>query len=133
VSDFDLNPDGPHSPERTAEAGQLFDDVSRLLCYATMSGKGGLKYPADAYRLLADLYTVTSRLPQTCAQMAAFLRRLERDRRLESDDGEPVAPQVAAAAVCLGEAATLADGLTAELQAAQNAVAHLRGKVITDG
>lgn len=26
-----LNPDGPHSPRRTAEAGQLFDDCSRFL------------------------------------------------------------------------------------------------------
>lgn len=31
VAEFDLNPDGPHSPEATAEAGALLDACSRFL------------------------------------------------------------------------------------------------------
>ena len=73
--DIDLNPDGPHSPEHTAEVGDLFDQCSHCLTYATMAEKHGLEYPADAYRLLGEIYSATARLPQLCGQLTAFLPR----------------------------------------------------------
>ena len=121
----DLNVDSPHSPERTAEAGQLFDDCSRLLTYATMSEKGGLEYPGDAYRLIADIYAATSRLPQACDQVGRFLAaQAAREGAYEARGGDPGA-QAAQAAAHLAEAAGAAHALTAALQAAQTAIAGL--------
>jgi hypothetical protein len=130
----DLNPDGPHSPERTAEAGQFFDDCSRLLTYATMAGKGGLESPAVAYRLTADLYSATGRFPQIFEQLEGFLRALEAARRLrEAREGRQVGQQVNLAAFHLGEAADAAEALTKALQAVQADIAGLALKDGTDG
>lgn len=121
----DLNVDGPHSPERTAEAGQLFDDCSRLLVYATMSDKGGLEYPGDAYRLIADIYSATGRLPQACEQIGRFLGvQAARGAAYEARGRDP-GTQAAQAAAHLAEAASAAHALTAALQAAQTAIAGL--------
>lgn len=121
----DLNVDGPHSRERTAEAGQLFDDCSRLLTYATMSDKGGLEYPGDAYRLIADIYAATGRLPQACEQIGRFLAaQAARPGAYEARGRDPGA-QAALAAALLAEAANAAQRLTAALQAAQVAIAGL--------
>jgi hypothetical protein len=80
----DLNPDGPHSPDRTREVGQLFDDASRFLCYATMERHGGLDYPADVYALVADFYAATGRFPQMCEQLGQFLSAQPPDRLYEA-------------------------------------------------
>jgi hypothetical protein len=121
----DLNVDRPHSPERTAEAGQLFDDCSRLLVYATMSGKGGLEYPGDAYRLIADIYSATGRLPQACEQVGQFLEaQAAREAAYEARGRDPV-EQAAQAAAHLAKAAVAAHALTTALQAAQTAIAGL--------
>ena len=121
----DLNPDGPHSPERTAEAGRLFDDLSRFLVYATMPDKRGLEYPGDAYRLIADIYSATGRLPQACEQIGRFLavqgRRVDAYEARGRNPGE----QAALAAAHLVKAARAAHDLTAALQAAQTAIAGL--------
>ena len=122
---MDLNPDGPHSPERTADAGQLLDDCSRYLCYATMSETRGLEYPGDAYRLIADVYAATGRLPQACEQIGRFLKaQADRSGVYEARGRDP-REQAALAAARLAEAATAAHILTAALQAAQTAIAGL--------
>ena len=122
---IDLRPDGPHSPEHTAEAGQLFDDCSRFLTYATMPGRGGLEYPADAYRLLGDLYAATGRFPQVCGQLGQFMQLREAAGRLYEAQGRDIAGQVAAAAAHLAEAAAAAQSLTRALQAVQADIAGL--------
>ena len=129
----DLNVDGPHSPERTAEAGQLFDDCSRLLVYATMSDKGGLEYPGDAYRLIADIYSAVGRLPQACMQIGQFLHaQAAREGAYEAQGRDP-AKCAALAAAHLSGAASAADTLTAALQAAQTAIAGLGIRENEDG
>jgi hypothetical protein len=133
VRDLDLNPDGPHSPERTREAGQLLDDASRFLAYASMEHQGGLDYPGDAYRLLADLYTVTGRLPQVCEQLERFLREQQATRPLYEARGRDVAAQVERAAAHLGRAADAAHALTRALQQAQSDIAGLGVKEDPDG
>jgi hypothetical protein len=121
----DLNADGPHSPERTAEAGQLFDDCSRFIVYATMSEKGGLEYPGDAYRLIADIYLATGRLPQACEQIGRFLQaQAAREGACEAKGRHP-GDQADLATVYLAEAAAAAHRLTSALQAAQTAIAGL--------
>ena len=126
----DLNSDGPHSPERTAEAGQLFDDASRFLTYATMGGKGGLEYPAEVYRLVADLYAATGRLPQMCSQLEDFLRDQEATGRLYEAQGRDIAAQLTRAAMHLGHAADAARALTRALQSVQ---ADIAGLGVKDG
>jgi hypothetical protein len=120
-----LNPDGPHSPKRTAEAGQLFDDCSRFLCYATMSEKRGLKYPGDAYKLIADLYSAAGRLPQACEQIGRFLIAQAASPDAYEARGRDPRAQADLAAVYLAEAAAAAHRLTTALQAAQTAIAGL--------
>ena len=129
----DLNPDGPHSPERTAEVGSLFDDCSRFLVYAMMAGKGGVACPSDVYRLVADLYSATARLPQMCGQMEEFLSAQAATGRLYEARGRDVTAQCAQALAHLDQAATAAEALTVALQAAQTDIAGLGVKDSTDG
>jgi hypothetical protein len=127
TTDLNLNPDGPHSPDRTREVGQLFDDASRFLCYATMERRGGLTYPADVYALVADLYAATGRFPQICEQLEAFLRAQEATGCLyearQRDIG--IGIQCNRAAVHLDMAAAHAAALTKALQAVQSDIAGL--------
>jgi hypothetical protein len=127
---IEFNVDGPHSPERTAQVGQMFDDCSRYLCYATMHAKGGLKSPADAYTLLADLYAATGRFPQMCSQLEDFLRAQEATGRLYEAQGRGIAAQVDRAVLHLGQAADAARALTRALQAVQ---ADIAGLGVKDG
>jgi hypothetical protein len=125
MTDINLNPDGPHSPERTRKVGQLFDDASRFLCYATIERHGGLDYPADAYSLVADLYSATGRFPQICSQLETFLRAQEATGRLYEARGRSIAAQVDQAAVHLSHARAAAHNLTKALQAVQADISGL--------
>ena len=70
---LDLDPDAPHSPERTRRIADTAAEAVRALNYATLPGQGGLTYPGDAYDLLAALGTLAERLPQLCQQVARWL------------------------------------------------------------
>jgi hypothetical protein len=121
----DLNPDGPHSPERTAEVAALFDACSRYLTYATMSSKHGLESPSEAYRLLGELYSATGRLPQLCGQLTGFLAAQGESGTLADDHGLDVATQIAEASYHLGGAHGAAEQLTKALQRAQQSISGL--------
>jgi hypothetical protein len=125
MTGVDLNPDGPHSPERTAEVAAVFDACSRFLVYATMADKHGLQYPSDAYRLVAEIYSATGRLPQLCAQLTAFLAAQKDSGTLYEARGADVSEQVAKAAYHLGLAHGAARDLTRALQDAQSAMSGL--------
>jgi hypothetical protein len=73
VTTIDLNPDAPHSPERTRRLADVAADAMRTLNYATLPHRGGLAYPGDAYDLLGALAQVAERLPQLCGQVGGFL------------------------------------------------------------
>jgi hypothetical protein len=133
VDVMDLNPDGPHSPDRTAEAGQMFDACSRFLVYASMREKRGLEYPADAYRLIADIYAATGRLPQACDQIGRFLASQAARSGVYEARGRDPRGQAALAAARLAEAAGAARALAAALQAAQAAIAGLGIREDEDG
>ena len=128
----DLNPDSPHSSERTAELGDLFDQCSRAITYATMAGKGGLEYPADAYRLAADLYSATGRLRQICEQLEQFIRAQAATGRLYEARGRDVEIQRDTAAIHLDQAAMHAHSLTLALQAFQADISGLGVKEGSD-
>jgi hypothetical protein len=125
VAEFPYSVDGPHSPERTAEIGTLFDEYSRYITYATMPEKHGLTFPSDACRLVADLYSATGRIPQVCDQLGQFLRAQEATGRLYEAQGRDIAVQVDRAQVHLDQAAEAARALTRALQAVQADIAGL--------
>jgi len=139
--EIDLNPDGPHSPDRTAEAAEVFDACSRYLVYATMRGgqragelprARGLEYPSEAYRLLGEVYSATGRLAQLAIQLSAFLDAQGQTGRLGDSNGRDVAERIATASFHLGAAHTSAQELTGSLQAAQGAIAGLYVKEADD-
>jgi len=129
MPDIDLNPDGPHSPERTAEVAAVFDACSRFLVYATMGRAPGLEYPSEAYRLLGELYSATGRLPQLCGQLGEFLAAQLATGRLGDDSGRDPALACDRASLHLRQAGAHAAGLTRALQDVQNAISglHVRG------
>lgn len=133
MTSVNLNPDDPHSPERTAELGALFDACSRAIVYATM-GTAGVPYPAAAYRLVADIYCATGRLPQLCGQLDSLMSGLLEADRLQADPGT-LPPQVACARAHehLGEAAKAAAALTRAFQAYQADITGLALKEDSDG
>jgi hypothetical protein len=121
----DLNPDGPHSPDRTREAGDLFDACSKFLTYATMGRAPGLEYPADTYALAADLYSATGRFPQMCEQLGQFILAQAATGRLYEAQGRDITAQAGRALAHLGQAADAARALTRALQSFQADIAGL--------
>ena len=131
--DIDLNPDGPHSPERTAEVAAIFDACSRFLVYATMGTAPGLDYPSEAYRLLGELYSATGRMQQLFGHLRVFLRAQAGAGKLGDRSGRDIDLSVSAACGALVEAGNHSAALTSLLQEAQNEIAGLHGKSGTEG
>ena len=124
MPEIDLNPDGPHSPERTKEVADLLAEGVRFLNYSTNGGPG-LEYPGDVYSLLGALYTGTERLPQLLMQLTSFLAAQAASGTLADDHGRDVATLTAEASYNLGTAHQLAADLTKALQNAQQAITGL--------
>jgi len=121
----ELRTDGPHSPEYTREVGRVLAEAVRVLNYATLAEAPGLGYPGDAYTLIADLYTATSRMPQLAGQIKNFLDGWQASGQLADDHGADVNERIAAAGYHLGLAHGAASDLTRALQQAQNAISGL--------
>lgn len=84
---IDLDPDAPHSPERTRALADVGASVIRTLNYATRT-TDGLNDPADAYELLGTLAQLAERLPQLCEQIRDYLTEAHNRRELfEPADG----------------------------------------------
>ena len=123
--DIDLNPDGPHSREHTAELGSLFDQCSKAITYASMPEKHGLEYPADAYSLVGDLYSATGRLQQVCDQLDEFTREQAASGRLYEAQGRDIGVQRDKASIHLSQAGDAARALTVALRSVQADIAGL--------
>lgn len=139
MPDTDLNPDGPHSPDRTRGLGNVLAECVRVLNYATMRGEDGLKHPSDAHDLIAALYTATQRMPQLLGQMAAWLETVRGNPALADSYAGNVPGHAATAREAAGEAieylaeaADFAGELTQVLRAAQNTTGGLYVKEDTD-
>jgi len=127
----DLNPDAPHSPERTRELADTAAEAVRALNYATQPGRDGLTYPGDVHSLLGALGTLTERLPQLCDQLGRWLATEQAAGHLAEGEhghyGGDSGRAVIAARSALGEAGRTATRLTSllgEAQAAISAVAY---------
>lgn len=77
--------DGPHSPERTADA---LDAASALIRYANnaTSTRDGLGYAGDVYRSIGGLAEALDRLPQLLTQLAEWADRASVDATLRHDE-----------------------------------------------
>lgn len=117
-------PDGPYSPEATAQAADLAAEAIRYLALATRDA-GALADPAGADRLIASLYILTGRLPQVCAQISARLALQAATGTLGDDHGREPSAQALIAGGHLGHAGFLAGQVTEALQSAQNAISGL--------
>lgn len=121
----ELHPDGPHNAEYTGRLGDALAETVRVLNHATMPGAGGLEHPADAHRLIGDLYTTLGRMPQLFRQIAVFLQARQETGGLRDVEGRDTAALVADASMRLTGAAYIAEQAEHCLQAAQNDVAGL--------
>jgi hypothetical protein len=118
--------DGPHAGEHTTAAAWLAAEAIRYLNYATGThASQGLTEPATACTVLGQLAEAAARLPQACAQLAAWRGAGHAAGRLGDDHGGPVPVLAGRARAHLDAAAYLADRLAAELAAAQSATATL--------
>ncbi|MDQ2874824.1 MAG: hypothetical protein M3Y33_08540, partial [Actinomycetota bacterium] len=119
----DFNPDGPHGPDLTREAGNELGDLVRFLDHATMGSAPGLEYPADAYALLGNWAHAAGMMPQLAEHAAAFLAGQGTRGGLYDARGADPGERIAAAQAALDRAASAAWALCRALQDAQNAIA----------
>jgi hypothetical protein len=135
----DLNPDGPHSPERTQEIANLVAEGTRFLNYATLSEAPGLVAPCDAYELIGSVKIACERLPQLLSQTGAWLGDQDRRRPLGDSyahiEGHPqdVHEAVGQATGHLSAAVGLAMQLADHLREAHNLTGGLYVKEEPDG
>jgi hypothetical protein len=133
MADFDLNPDGPHSPSYTREVGNVLAEAVRVLNYATLGDVPGLDCPADAYTLFGALYTATSRLPQLLGQIADFLDDQLAGGNLADDHQRDPSRLIRSAMTHLQYAQVAAHDVTGRLRAAQADVSGIYLKEDCDG
>jgi ABC-type transporter Mla subunit MlaD len=105
-------------------------EAVRGLNHATQHVMGELTYPSDAYDVVASLKTLTQRLPQTFAQLGAFMERLGKTGNVTADYGD-ADEHVGEARSALASAALIAQTLTEHLDRAHSALAPL-GYSVTD-
>lgn len=126
---IDLNPDAPHSPERTRALADVAAEVIRTLNYATR-GHDGLNDPADAYELLGALGQLAERLPQLCEQIRNYLTNAHnRGELFEPADGPHQGSATLALMLtrdALGRAAGTAAALRTDFRSAQAEIRAIR-------
>ncbi|NEA59507.1 hypothetical protein G3I60_36440 [Streptomyces sp. SID13666] len=106
-------------------------EAIRSLNHATLSTKGELTYPSDAYEVVAALTQLTQRLPQTFDQLAHFLGTLPKTGTVTADYGTPD-EHLAQSRSALASAALIARTLADHLARAQDALAPLTYDDATD-
>jgi hypothetical protein len=123
---IDLDPDSPHSPERTRQLADVAAETIRTLNYATR-GDDGLREPGDAYELLGTLAQLAERLPQLCEQIRDYLTEAHnRGELFEPADG-PHQGSTALAVMLTRDALGRAAGDATTLREAfRNAQAEIR-------
>lgn len=122
---IDLDPDAPHSPDRTRALADVAAEAVRTLNYATR-GDDGLHYPGDAYELLGTLAQLAERLPQLCEQIRDYLTDAHRAGHLAEPPTGPHKGSTALAIMltrdALGRASADATDLRESLRLAQSEI-----------
>ncbi|MGW4796137.1 hypothetical protein ACWEPC_27325 [Nonomuraea sp. NPDC004297] len=118
MTDYRLNPDGPHSDDYTRHVAQAFAESVRVLNYATR-GRDGVPHPATVNSVLGDLCTGMQRMDQLLRQVR---QRLDDFGQLDLADsqGRDVEDAVGWARVSVAEALDRASSCAAHLARAFN-------------
>lgn len=132
--------DGPHSPERLADA---LDALSALVRYANnaTTTPDGLGYAPQVYTALGGFTEAMQRVPQLTGQLSSWAYRTVSDvtvrhdlHRGDSDRGEHAGQQTAGTAYeYLREASIQAEMLGDTLAKARSELAHLCHDLPDDG
>ena len=111
--------------EQAAESVRM---VNHLTLAAPSEATPGWEGVGDLYRVLGELHILAERLPQACGQLARHLERPATGCTFQADamTDELAAVVVATAVLALDEARHDAGQVSAHLNEALSAVAHLR-------
>jgi hypothetical protein len=85
--DIDLSTDAPSSPERTLQLAETFAELARVMNYATMHHEA-LEYPHEADRVLREIGTAVTRIPQLLDQIARWHATEDAAGRIGVPSGE---------------------------------------------
>jgi len=85
--DIDLSTAAPPSPGRTLKLAEAFAEIVRVLNHATMHHEA-LQYPSEADRLIREISSAASRLPQLLGQVGAWLEREDAAERITVPSGD---------------------------------------------
>ena len=82
-----LSTDSPPSPERTKKLAETFAECVRVMNHATRH-REALEYPSDVDRVVRELSSAASRLPQLLSQIGAWLAQEDAAERIAVPSGE---------------------------------------------
>lgn len=124
---IDLSTGTPPSSERTLQLAETLAEITRVLNHATMH-HAALRYPSDADRLIREISSAASRLPQILGQIARWMAAEDAASRVEVPSGEWAGlpgTAVTALAVRLDAASATAEALRADLEHAAQVTSGL--------
>jgi len=119
----------PATPAEALEFARAANEAIRTLNHATRHSNHcpALRYPADAYLLIAALGQLASRLPQLLAQISAFLQRQLQHGLVSVEGGEYVGDPLGAVGTAghqlEGPATRAAQALATSLDIGREAIA----------
>ncbi|MEV0826411.1 hypothetical protein [Nonomuraea rubra] len=118
MTEFRLNPDGPHSDDYTRHVAQAFAESVRVLNYATRTSDG-MPEPATLNSVLGDLRTGMHRMDQLLRQVRQRLSDFGQGDLVDSRERD-VDEVVGWARVSIAEALDRASSCAAHLDRAFN-------------
>jgi hypothetical protein len=124
---IDLSTSAPPSPERTRHLAETMAEIMRVLNHQTLHHEA-FGEPADVDRLIREVSSAVSRIPQLIHQAGAWLKREQDEGRIEVAAGTSYASALAAvrsAVLRLGAADPAAEDLAEVLTHAASVTTDL--------
>ena len=124
----------PAAPDEAVEVARAANEAIRVLNHATLHANDCpvLREPSDAYRLMAEMGQLASRLPQLLTQISAFLQRQLQHGLVTVEGGEyrgdPFGAVGTASHELEGPACRSARSLATSLEAGREAIAFAAGE-----
>jgi hypothetical protein len=122
-----LSTDGPADPHYLLEVVEAFAEAARVMNHLTLH-HSALEYPSEADRLIREVSTAASRLPQLLSQAGGWLGREQAAGRITVPAGEfwsNPAAAVSMARLRLEMASAIAAALQEALDDAASITCHL--------
>jgi hypothetical protein len=112
---IDLSTGTPPTPERTRQLAETLAEVVRVMNHATMHHEA-LGTPADADRVIREIASAASRLPQLLGQIGAWLAAEQAAGRIEVAGSGEYAGRAEVAVLAANIRLDAARAVAAELQ-----------------